>query len=126
MSADVGRVKSPWHSVQPVDGETLEARTDRLRATGASLGLNRQCSIGWHDECSDPQGDTCRCLCHGPEAQAKAAAFEAHWASQPTVAPPTPDQVKEFARYDYIAGWEAAMDSLRNASEPPATSVVDS
>lgn len=25
---------------------------------------NRQCSIGWHGECSDPVGETCGCVCH--------------------------------------------------------------
>ena len=25
---------------------------------------NRQCSIGWHGECSDPAGVSCECPCH--------------------------------------------------------------
>lgn len=25
---------------------------------------NRQCSIGYHTECTDPKGDTCGCPCH--------------------------------------------------------------
>ena len=25
---------------------------------------NRQCSIGYHEECSDPEGETCGCVCH--------------------------------------------------------------
>lgn len=25
---------------------------------------NRQCSIGYHEECSDPDGDSCGCPCH--------------------------------------------------------------
>jgi hypothetical protein len=25
---------------------------------------NRQCSIGHHEECSDPEGETCGCPCH--------------------------------------------------------------
>lgn len=25
---------------------------------------HRQCSIGWHAECSDPDGETCGCVCH--------------------------------------------------------------
>lgn len=25
---------------------------------------NRQCSIGWHEECSDPDGASCGCPCH--------------------------------------------------------------
>lgn len=27
-------------------------------------GRNRQCSIGWHEECSDPEGRECGCVCH--------------------------------------------------------------
>lgn len=121
MSAE--RARSPWESEPKLDGETTDSRTDRLCAVGASLGLNRQCSIGWHDECSDPEGETCRCLCHGDDAKAKDAAFEAHWASQPTETPPTPDQVKAFARYDYAMGWDAALDQARIArqSPPPAS-----
>lgn len=25
---------------------------------------NRQCSLGWHEECADPHGATCGCICH--------------------------------------------------------------
>ncbi len=25
---------------------------------------NRQCSIGYHDQCSDPHGERCECPCH--------------------------------------------------------------
>lgn len=25
---------------------------------------NRQCTIGYHEECSDPEGETCGCPCH--------------------------------------------------------------
>ena len=25
---------------------------------------NRQCSIGYHEECSDPRGENCGCPCH--------------------------------------------------------------
>ena len=51
-------------------GETGEQYTDRL--TGADKTgrvpydhkRNRQCSIGYHDECSDPDGEVCQCPCH--------------------------------------------------------------
>ena len=51
-------------------GETLEMYTDRL--TGADQTdrvpydhvRNRQCSIGFHDQCTDPQGERCKCPCH--------------------------------------------------------------
>lgn len=53
-----------------MEGETADTYTDRL--TGADRKnqvpydhrRNRQCSIGYHDECSDPQGAVCECSCH--------------------------------------------------------------
>ncbi|QIQ62858.1 hypothetical protein SEA_JKERNS_46 [Arthrobacter phage JKerns] len=39
--------------------------TDRLIGLGAQLGIYRQCSIGYHGECSqrDTRGDDCECMC---------------------------------------------------------------
>ncbi|ASR84719.1 hypothetical protein FDI26_gp44 [Arthrobacter phage Beans] len=39
--------------------------TDRLIEIGARLGINRQCSIGYHSECSvaEQRGDDCPCAC---------------------------------------------------------------
>jgi hypothetical protein len=56
-------------------GETDGEYTDRL--TGADgtdrqpydHRRNRQCSIGYHEECSDPAGDTCECPCHKTPAR---------------------------------------------------------
>ena len=53
-----------------LEGETAEEYTDRL--TGADgTGRRpyaerrlRQCSIGYHDNCSDPDGIDCKCPCH--------------------------------------------------------------
>ena len=49
----------------PTDGEDA---TDRHAAEGAEKGRNRQCSIGWHEECSDRSGinhtGECACPCH--------------------------------------------------------------
>jgi hypothetical protein len=54
----------------PLPSESDAEYTDRL--TGAD-GTDRvpykerrfrQCSIGYHDECSDPQGAECQCPCH--------------------------------------------------------------
>jgi len=50
--------------------ESVDAYTDRL--TGADKTgrvpynhrRNRQCSIGYHMECSDPLGERCECPCH--------------------------------------------------------------
>lgn len=53
------------------EGETIEDATDRWILEGAALGRNRQCSIGWHDECSDRSGvnhqGRCTCPCHQAE-----------------------------------------------------------
>ena len=44
--------------------ESDSEMTDRHIREGAKRGMNRQCSIGWHEECSDPDGEDCRCPCH--------------------------------------------------------------
>ena len=46
-----------------LDGETDAEWTDRL-VRDRMPGKRRQCSIGWHSECSDPDGDECTCPCH--------------------------------------------------------------
>lgn len=49
------------------EGETPEAWTNRINGEGASRGVYRQCSIGWHDECSqrfEGEDAECRCACH--------------------------------------------------------------
>ena len=63
-------------------GETDAQYTDRL--TGADGGnppylehRNRQCSIGYHSECSDPEGERCKCPCHQFEALRDAAIAKA-------------------------------------------------
>lgn len=103
----MARSQTPWN--EPIiTGEDLDARTNRLLKVGQSLGIYRQCSIGWHSECSDPKGEECQCLCHGEEATAAQAAFETFWGTQPATTPPTVEQVKTYSRYDFIQGWEAA------------------
>lgn len=67
---DVERAR--WFPEKPpaLPGESDDAYTDRL--TGADRtgrvpydhSRNRQCSIGWHGECSDPAGASCECPCH--------------------------------------------------------------
>ncbi len=61
-----------WYPQMPpaLDGEGNEAYTNRL--TGADQTGRvpydhrrfRQCSLGYHAECSDPDGDDCQCPCH--------------------------------------------------------------
>jgi hypothetical protein len=54
----------------PLEGEDSDAYTDRL--TGADRTDRspydhvryRQCSIGFHEQCSDPEGGGCGCPCH--------------------------------------------------------------
>jgi hypothetical protein len=70
---DVGQVvKGLWYPEMPpmLGDEDIDHYTQRL--TG-SLGYElcpydhhrkRQCSIGFHDECSDPRGERCKCPCH--------------------------------------------------------------
>lgn len=45
-------------------GEDAGKWTGRVLSHAKDYGTNRQCSIGWHDECSDPIGESCQCLCH--------------------------------------------------------------
>lgn len=51
-------------------GETPAQYTDRLTGADGTGRVpfdhkrNRQCSIGWHEECSDPAGLACECPCH--------------------------------------------------------------
>ena len=45
-------------------GETIGDYTDYLVKVGRKAGKYRQCSIGWHEECSDPYGQDCQCHCH--------------------------------------------------------------
>ena len=51
--------------------EEGEEPTDRWVREGAALGRNRQCSIGYHEECSDRSGinhnGDCDCPCHQAE-----------------------------------------------------------
>lgn len=52
--------------------DPVEDETDRLAREGAAKGIRRQCSIGYHDECSDREDEThshtgeCKCDCHAP------------------------------------------------------------
>lgn len=52
----------PFLPVRQID-ETDAQYTDRLIAE-RKPGVFRQCSIGWHEECSDPQGAECACEHH--------------------------------------------------------------
>ena len=51
------------------EGESEGAWTDRLLHMARIHGTYRQCSIGWHGECSqrDQGADAeCNCICHDP------------------------------------------------------------
>lgn len=41
-----------------------DEETDEMVHTGLALGKFRQCSIGYHEECSDLAGTECTCACH--------------------------------------------------------------
>lgn len=57
-----------------LEGESSEDYTKRLMGASGSAPRpydhkrNRQCSIGYHDECSDPEGESCECPCHRTES----------------------------------------------------------
>lgn len=49
-------------------GESASAWTTRVLSHAREHGTNRQCSIGWHGECSDSglgEAAECNCICHG-------------------------------------------------------------
>ena len=49
-------------------GESAVDWTNRVLSHSGVHGTNRQCSIGWHGECSDRglgEAAECNCICHG-------------------------------------------------------------
>jgi hypothetical protein len=60
-----GRVVTLTSQILPVIGENDGQYTDRLlKVARDQAHTNRQCSIGYHLECSDPAGEECQCECH--------------------------------------------------------------
>ena len=51
----------------PEPGESATDWTMRVLSHASEHGTYRQCSIGWHDECSQGTAGDCECLCHDPE-----------------------------------------------------------
>lgn len=51
------------------EGETPEAWTNRVLSHSREHEVNRQCTIGYHEECSDPDGEDCQCICHAEGAR---------------------------------------------------------
>lgn len=64
--------KGRWYPKMPptLDGEDAARYTNRLTGVYGADQVpydhqrNRQCSIGWHNQCSDPNGYDCECPCH--------------------------------------------------------------
>jgi hypothetical protein len=60
--------KGRWYPQMPpgLDHEDDDAYTNRLLGQDNPYDhyRNRQCSIGYHNECSDPVGKECECPCH--------------------------------------------------------------
>lgn len=60
-----------------LDGETAAQYTDRLTGADGTGRVPykerrfRQCSIGYHGECTDPEGKECKCPCHQFEQRRK-------------------------------------------------------
>jgi hypothetical protein len=48
----------------PAPDEDASIYTDRLLKEARKHSIFRQCSIGWHGECSDQYGESCMCSCH--------------------------------------------------------------
>lgn len=57
----------------PAPNDEAADQTDAMIHAGHAAGKNRQCSIGWHSECSDPNGYDCQCACHQVVAMAQHA-----------------------------------------------------
>lgn len=71
--ADFTVKRGRWYPEMPlpIPGETTSLYSGRLIRNDEKYGpydhrRNRQCSIGYHDECSDPAGESCECPCHTP------------------------------------------------------------
>jgi hypothetical protein len=66
-----------WYPNRPpaFPGESDDAYTNRLLGIGDTYPYDhrrgRQCSIGWHEECSDPSGASCECPCHPERVNAE-------------------------------------------------------
>jgi hypothetical protein len=64
--------RARWFPEKPpmLPGEGNDAYTNRLTGADGTDRVpydhhrNRQCSISWHGECTDPAGKTCKCPCH--------------------------------------------------------------
>ena len=54
-----------WEPIRANLALNEDQATDALTRAGAERGIFRQCSIGWHFECSDWSGQRgCACRCH--------------------------------------------------------------
>lgn len=54
-----------WELVLEAPTANADETTNNLVRAGAERGIFRQCSIGWHMECSDWSGQNgCECRCH--------------------------------------------------------------
>lgn len=68
--ADDGRDRWYPSPPPPLDDESDTTYTDRRSGADRTGRVpynhprNRQCAAGWHSECSDKTGSTCKCPCH--------------------------------------------------------------
>jgi len=69
--ADFTVKRGRWYPEMPlpIPGETTSLYSERLIRNDEKYGPYdhyrfRQCSIGYHDECSNPSGSSCQCPCH--------------------------------------------------------------
>lgn len=90
---------SERHDINPMfpigDGESVDDWSNRLITEGGKRGVYRQCSLGWHLECSlrDEHGPDClcQCVCHVKPREFDFDPFsERNW---------SPETVKEVTDY---------------------------
>lgn len=99
-----------------LDGESDAAWTERLTREAARHGVYRQCSIGWHDECSQRRKPgpecPCNCSCHTetPEDGSEAATGAPLASQGPTAVAESLRAAQAAVLRDWAATSEAEID----------------
>ena len=80
LQGKINKILDAWNPPMPpaLDGETSGQYTDRLTGADKTNRIPykekryRQCSIGYHDECSDRGNGECECPCHSVDSLLRA------------------------------------------------------
>ena len=96
------------------DGESRESWTERITREAAKHGVYRQCSIGWHEECSQRRTPgpecPCNCTCHIEGAtEAQESAIDPQGAPEPPA--PRGDQYVRQAQAGALRGWVRTVEA---------------